>query len=134
MTKIADLTNAYVEIFNKHADKDRTLSKEGLRKIIKEASEPFDSEGLLSALMDELEEGLEGKISFEEFIECMGAIIMVFALIRERPGDLTDIPRFPPGRDAEITHYSQEETKEKMKEEAMRKVRKYIARIFGRRK
>lgn len=81
--------------------------------------------------MDEMEENLEGKISFEEFIECMGAIIMVFALVREEPGDLTDIPHFPPGRDAEIIHYSNEESKEMRKEEAMRKVRRYLARLFG---
>ena len=40
--------------------------------------------------MDELENNLDGKISFEEFIKCMGAIIFVYALVNEGQADSTD--------------------------------------------
>ncbi|CAG5109812.1 Oidioi.mRNA.OKI2018_I69.chr2.g4296.t1.cds [Oikopleura dioica] len=92
MTKIVDLMNAIIEIFNDHAGEDKMLSKEELMKMMdEEKDEMFSSEEISTALMAELDKNLDGKVSFDEFIKSMAFIC---ALVKEGQDDSTDIPKF----------------------------------------
>ncbi|CAG5077475.1 Oidioi.mRNA.OKI2018_I69.PAR.g8726.t1.cds [Oikopleura dioica] len=88
MTKIVDLMRGIIAIFDEHAGEDKMLSKEELMRMMgEEQHEMFASEEVATKLMSELDENLDGQISFDEFIKSMAFIC---ALVKYGQEDASD--------------------------------------------
>ncbi|CAG5114320.1 Oidioi.mRNA.OKI2018_I69.chr2.g8379.t1.cds [Oikopleura dioica] len=126
MAKIVDLTKTMIEIFNEHAGDDEMLSKEELLKMMgQEKDDMFSSKYISNALMTVLVEGLDEKMSFNEFIEFMAFIC---ALIEAEPQDHSDGPWIESRTKPEPGTPEYEEMK---LQEALEKIKKFIAKHFG---